>query len=544
MADDLKEMLFDPRHVGWGDPPLPDWVRGFRPAQADAVRQVVEAFEGDAGVVVLSAPTGSGKTIVGELVRRALRSRLGTYVCTDRGLQDQVLKDFPYAKTLKGRANYPTLDEPERFETERLSADDCTLSDGRCRWCASPSDCPYRVAKAEASTADLAVLNTAYLLAEANSSQNAAFTGRGLVVADEADRLESSLMGHVSVAVGGKRLEAWGVAPVADNASPDVAEAWINEALQPAVDRAIEAATKADPRARELRTQRALRSLRRLRSDLAYVASLLPHGRWVTTRSGTGAVEFKPVWVDDTAQRYLWRHGSRWLLMSATVLDAEQMMVDLGQRDPWSWAHVEMPSVFPVENRPVYLMGAVDATYKNPHAGVELAEWVERVARERHPAERVLVHTVSFDLQRKMQHWFGDRGALPGRCVWYEGGAGQREAALRRYLDQPDAVLFGPGMDRGVDLPDDACRAVVIAKVPYPSLGDAQVAARLKGPGGQGWYRSQTCRSLVQMCGRGVRHERDRCATYVLDRQGDRVVAENRRILPRWWLDALRRDLA
>lgn len=525
-------MLSDPRHPLWGDPPLPQWVADFRSAQRDAVRSVVEAFEADADVVVLSAPTGSGKTLVGEVVRRALRTR-GVYVCTDRGLQDQVLRDFAYARVLKGRSNYPTLDEPDRYAPpERLSADDCTLSDGRCRWCTPASGCPYRVAKAAAREADLAVLNTSYFLAEANVSEHAAFTGLNLVVADEADRLESALMSHVSVEVSAKRLEGWGVPPLVD-ASPSGAAAWVEERLRPAVDRASAALLSADPRAVELRTQRALRGLAKLRLDLTRVLTSLPTGRWVTLVDR--GVEFRPVWVDDLAGTALWRHSARWLLMSATVLQAEGMMADLGQRDPWRWAEVDMPSPFPVEHRPVHMLGAADVTHRNPDAARQLAEALQPIL-ERHREERVLVHTVSFRLQGQLED------ALPRsrRYVWYRGGAEARSEALARYLERPKSVLFAPGMERGVDLPDEACRAVVICKVPWPSLGDAQVAARLKGPGGQAWYRAQTLRSLVQMCGRGVRHERDRCATYVLDRQGDRIVRESRKQLPRWWLEAVK----
>jgi len=41
------------------------------------------------------------------------------------------------------------------------------------------------------------------------------------------------------------------------------------------------------------------------------------------------------------------------------------------------------------------------------------------------------------------------------------------------------------------------------------------------------------------MTGRGVRHERDSCATYVLDRQADRIVHQERARIPTWWLEAV-----
>src|ERR1044071_802580 len=107
---------------------LPPWAHTVRPAQQEAVDAIVRRFEGGAQVVILDAPTGSGKTLVAELVRRALNTR-ALYVCVDRGLQDQVLRDFDYAKIIKGRRNYPTLDRAQAFP--ELTCEDCLGSPSR-----------------------------------------------------------------------------------------------------------------------------------------------------------------------------------------------------------------------------------------------------------------------------------------------------------------------------------------------------------------------------------------------------------------------------
>ncbi len=528
---DLGALLADPRHPGWGGPPLPDWVRALRPAQKDAVQEVVGAFEQGVKFVVLSAPTGSGKSLVGELVRRALGIR-GRYVCVDRGLQDQVLRDFPYAAVLKGRANYPTLDAPERYAPpERLSCDDCTSNFRMkpCRWCSDKKMCPYRVAKRAAEGADLAVLNTAYLLAEANAG--GAFSDGDLVIADECDRLEGALMTYVSVAVGARRLEEWSIDPLPGGSAPEPTAAWV-DLVAAAAEKSIGALRARDPEASDLRTQRELRALRRLRAGLQRVQDELPGGGWVTAQV-RGAVEFKPVRVSADAGPALWRHADRWLLMSATVLSAQGMLADLGVEDPWSWAEVDLPSPFPRENRQVHLLGVADVVRANSAAAVSIASALEKIL-EHHAADRVLVHTVSFRLQADLE-----RLLRPSpRYVWYRGSLDRAEA-LRGYLARPGAVLFAPALERGLDLPDDMCRAIVVCKVPWPDLGDVQVAARTARPGGSAWYRRQALRSLVQMTGRGVRHEADRCETYVLDCQADRIVKQGRGDLPVWWLESL-----
>ena len=55
-----------------GDPSwagLPAWATTFRDVQVQAVAEVLEAFEAGAKVVMLDAPTGTGKTLIAEMVR-------------------------------------------------------------------------------------------------------------------------------------------------------------------------------------------------------------------------------------------------------------------------------------------------------------------------------------------------------------------------------------------------------------------------------------------------------------------------------------------
>jgi len=106
--------------------PWPAWVTGFRDTQVAAMIQVVEAFNHGADVVMLDAPTGTGKTLLAEMVRRAGGFRNALYVCNTIGLQDQFLSDFPYAQLIKGRSNYIPLDGPPDATCADCSGKECT----------------------------------------------------------------------------------------------------------------------------------------------------------------------------------------------------------------------------------------------------------------------------------------------------------------------------------------------------------------------------------------------------------------------------------
>lgn len=173
---------------------LPGWVEEWREEQRRAVRDVVDGFESGCSVVVLDAPTGSGKTLIAETVRRIQGIMGCVYICHSKSLQDQFVKDFPYAKVVKGRSNY--LPESDLSRAMGVSCADCNKrpkDDSSCDWCVSVHRCPYEVAKHEGLSSPLTCLNTSYWLTECNGPGR--FSGRDLVVIDECDTLEREAQG-------------------------------------------------------------------------------------------------------------------------------------------------------------------------------------------------------------------------------------------------------------------------------------------------------------------------------------------------------------
>ncbi len=154
----------------------------------------------------------------------------------------------------------------------------------------------------------------------------------------------------------------------------------------------------------------------------------------------------------------------------------------------------------------------------------------------RHPDDRVLIHTVSYGRSRDLSA--GEYGSRP--IFTYQGAQGRTEA-LEGFRATPGAVLFAASMDRGIDLPDDACRVQVLTKVPYPNLGDRQVSERLyRTANGKTWYQVQVARSIMQMVGRAVRSETDHACCYVVDSSFGRWYAMWQMLLPKWFRQAVR----
>lgn len=571
------------------EPDLPSKFQEFREPQWQAIREIDAALDEGYKVVFVSAPTGSGKTLLAETVRR-IRGIRGIYTCTTKTLQDQILREFEYAKVIKGRANYPTLDNPNvtaadcnKRKTSLPACKDCPgwsagsawgtdnpdMTDptmGSFSWhctnCHPWDECPYERAKMEAATARLAVLNTAYFLAETNYINNSLFRGRGLALIDEADMLESELMRFIEVTITARDRKILGVGLPEKKTVDESWVEWLIEEVLPACRDKLKEVNPApdlfgDFNVDDLRLKKKLvQLLRKVKSltkevedeetgEMKYVLN----ENWIYTgyeKNMRGeyppddkvSVTFKPVHVEDWAHPILWSKAGQFVLLSATFVAPAMEAEFLGLEDD-EWTVVEVPSSFPVLQRPIIPRMVANVINKEMQEATPLliAE-IEKILDE-HPGERVLIHSVSYQLTKDL--YYELRRTNHGQRLQTYFNAQDRQDALDRYLAMSNGVLIAPSFDRGVDLPADDCRVIVVAKIPYLSMGDKQVSARLYGQGktGRMWYAIQAIRTLCQMTGRGMRSAEDSCRTYILDRQFSRLYNENRRLFPKWWAEAI-----
>jgi ATP-dependent DNA helicase DinG len=199
---------------------------------------------------------------------------------------------------------------------------------------------------------------------------------------------------------------------------------------------------------------------------------------------------------------------------------------------------ITVPSTFDPARRPIYVHPIASLTRKNESDALPLISQAVVKVAVKHPNDKILVHTVSYKLTASILKALDQEGQSL-RTISYTS-ASEKQRAIDRYLYQPSAILLAPSLDRGIDLPDDDCRCIVVCKVPFPNLADKQISARLHTRGGQAWYSVRTVRSLIQMTGRGMRHDQDYCESYILDKSFiDQIWRRHRNLLPKWWTDAL-----
>lgn len=322
---------------------LPSWATEIRPHQMLALQSVLEQYAKGKTVAVVDAPTGAGKTLIGELVRQSLNVR-SLYLCSSLSLQDQFHKDFPEAAILRGRSNYATADTPSKFPD--LNAGDCNKARSdlpscfdcdpeyedfevmHCAWCHPVVNCPYEIAKRNAIRSDLVCTNTSYFLHEANFVGNLPLA-RQLIVVDEADLLEDVLLSFVEVHISKRRATELMIDAPEKKTVESAWVEWAGEAEAHLKD-LRQGNRYAGDTVAAIRARRSLDNLIRSIHRLNDANTGLKSGGWVYTGYDKGDISFKPITVDHVAAEYLWKHSPKWLLMSATTISFQVMMQSLG----------------------------------------------------------------------------------------------------------------------------------------------------------------------------------------------------------------------
>jgi Rad3-related DNA helicase len=241
----------------------------------------------------------------------------------------------------------------------------------------------------------------------------------------------------------------------------------------------------------------------------------------------------RPIFGAGFGEDFLWSKGRRILAASATILDKGVWCASVGL-DPADVEFVQIASDFPKENRPIYreYVGSMARAEKDATIP-KLVAWIRDTLLPRYPDKRGIIHTHSFHVAQSIVGGVGS-----DRLLLHAEGQDKNEI-LRQHAARADSVIVAPAFHEGIDLKDDLARFAVIAKIPYPNLGDEVVAARKAMDDGNLWYSWQTSLKLVQSYGRPVRSKDDYADTYVTDDGFERFLQRSWAILPGWFKEAL-----
>jgi hypothetical protein len=583
---------------------FPPRFKKFRKSQYEAAEVINDLHKSGVQVVVLEASVGFGKTVCAELVRQMRsewvpKSKM-IYVAPTNGLITQMLESFPYANEIKGRLNYPHGGSTGKidFANGSKNCGDCVKG----KLC-NQSSCEYKAAKYAFNSAEkIGITNTSYYILAANYLR--AFNplakikepppeakkrphcwqgGNFLTVFDEADEIESSLLGFFEVVIYPKflqevieraRLHNIKVpkAPVQDFKDCTVWFSWLID-VQDLIEKALTRYQNVDPddvitNRWVIRLQKLLMGLSMVQPDWIYDPERAKNAQGY--RNGAAEkVTLKPMLVGELGKEKFWDHTGDVVCMSGSIGSMEVFAKETGlDKSGKSCQFIRYENKWSKWNRTIHRVPGFNVV-KKPTEKWENLEWWDKFIGEiawilfKYPDERTLIHSVSHEmgqaLGNSLGNIFGSRilistaqnekikapslyeDLFPILSIETDGAESKkRDSALEAYLAEEGKVLIGASFLRGHDFYGNRCRNIIFPKIPWESMGDRRISALMETQEGRLWYLVQAVRKFTQGAGRGTRFNEDWCRIWVMDEQVDRLI-ELRGIMNDYLLESFRK---
>lgn len=506
--------------------PMPE----FREHQEETLIKIQKAFSDGARVVILNAPTGSGKSCINATIAYGFGS---SYLTTPlKSLQDQYADEgFPHISQLKGRNNYLCPADPGAtcaegpcqynkcsmgrakrncWEHGDLCAakydkrDPCTCDQYLCDDCVCHT-CPYKVAVAEFLSSPIGCTNTTMMMVFPK------FKKRKVLIVDEAHMVTDFALSHVSVT-----LSSYDIGDIPKGQTFSDRMIWL-KAMAVTLDdkrqKLIDILEKADVAEYDLVTQvtkitRTLRKIEFLQDD--YETNKEPwvqdFSQWDVGKRVRQKLIMRPITVRRFLKKLLWDKADYIVLSDATPPDP----VKLGLMGKCEM--VTVPSTFDPKRRSwkfVSGLGKMTASCR--------AKTLPKIAKEIARINtlglgKMLVHCRSYGIMDSLHDLLLDEGVLALTQSRHD-----RMESLETWKYQNEVMPYlSVNCCEGIDLKGDFCRVNVIVKMEFPYWGDPQVKMRTAFEGRE-WSDEIPIIKVQQATGRGTRSKDDWSLTFILD---------------------------
>jgi Rad3-related DNA helicase len=467
----------------------------------------VEAAWNAHQVIVLTAPVGSGKSLIAMTIAawRATKGESTANVLHRVALQNQYKSTFPQIPNLRGKARYDCHSGGNCLDTHTKTREYCPK-------------CPYQVSVQEVTEAPVSLFNYQSYLYSKLFKQN--------LILDE---------GHVAAGIVGDMfsLTLWRDKheyPETMKTHGDVAT-WLEgelKRLTKDLDNLADLVTKFPEEdfgedikaAKQVHGNytRILRGLQRAPTDF-YIEKF--YEEWASGEVKEG-LRVRPVTLSELPP-ILWpQQTKKIVILSATFIDKDLSMLGLKNR---SIAFIESDSPIPVENRKIIVDNPFNMGYKYQEKNLPaMAEHLEKIFNK-HPDCKGMVH-IPYSMRATLQ----DLLAGNSRLMWHDSN--NKDEVLAQFKAAPgNQILMASGFQEGVDLRGKEFGFQIITKVMWPTMTDKlnEMLYR-EDPDRMLW---ETVRSIIQMTGRICRGPDDEGLTYIVDAAFGNVAKKRRGLYQR-----------
>ena len=535
--------------------------------QKEALSVIYHAIKNDDfDNIILQAPTGIGKSAVAMTVQNLFKS---AYLLTPTlGLTDQYLRDYPHLPEVKGRGNF------DCWVRSGTAADaPCHRSSGSCPHTKRSDPCPYYEQKFNAADERMVLSNPAFMF-RVTQSRDGLFTRRDFAIIDEAHNLESFMLDLFEVKVTERDYAlAYGTSKRVEIPIHYYPHDWV-EPITDLHDHAVKSLLRYERESNDDAAEKCRALLNRTLTML----DLLKRPEQVVVSLGSDRfgkfMLAKPVRVNEFAVERLESVAEKRIFLSATILDVDTFLTNLGL-DKQRNLYVNITkSPFPAENFKVHFANCGPLSYSRREKSIPRHINAIAAIMEKWPDKRGVVLPHTHAIRESVVRGLIARG-LGHRIVTHGSDARGRNRSLKRFFaGEKGLVLISTYVGEGFDFKGELAEWLCICKVPFlPFRGDPQIEQRMEEDEHawraehegtpacpyeppnrysgnlcssftcekpcQKWYRLQTALKLVQGAGRIVRTPDDVGHLFILDGSWERFSRHNLTFMPQWFRNAL-----
>jgi Rad3-related DNA helicase len=528
----------------------------FREGQREAIEAICNHYLQDPeGTIILDAPTGSGKSLIAMWSAHVLKElgKRGYLVTSDLMLQDQYEEDF---KRLK--LNWPSIRGVDNYN---CNVNDLPFSLADCKmkgigyeaaeklpcW----NNCGYLQGRKRAKELPVALFNYSYYLIQRNyvedkmqeQDREIPFPIRDFVFFDEAHKVDSIVQSHFSPRIDRTttkifkevnkfvQKQAISAAWVSENRIEDIVDRLMREDDHQELMRHISEFRGIAVVYRKVRSAALKQSKSRFKGgdvpkdwqtffgrmdrlkdiwckfdDYYDIIKELGMDAIVIDRKET---ETKFLCLEEAMMidKFLQKKSGFKVFMSATLGDIRSFAkhTSMGAAKV-----IRMNNNFDYKKSPVVFVNRHKLSFREREQNLPKVIKVLDKILEKHKGQSGIIHAGSYqfmnEINAQSKHSFN--------FITYDV-AKERQGAIRNFNEQDGKILVGPSLLEGLDLKDDKSRFQIFFKVPYPSLGDPLVKAKMSAF--PGWYDWKTGIAIQQGAGRSIRSKDDWAITYILD---------------------------
>lgn len=528
----------------------------FRAGQREVVEAICNHYlQTPDGTVILDAPTGSGKSLIAMWSAHVLKElgKRGYLVTSDLMLQDQYEEDFKHFKlgwpSIRGVDNYVcnVNDLPFSLADCKMKGIGYEQAEKLTCW----NNCGYLQARRRAKELPVALFNYSYYLIQRNyvedkmqeQDREVPFPIRDFVFFDEAHKVDSIVQSHFSprIDMGTPKLFKEVNRFIQKHG---IEAAWVSESrIEDIVDRLMREDNHQELMGhisefrgiaivyRKVRTAALSRSKRQYRNGDVPKEWQTFFGRmdrlkdiWckfddyhdIIKELGTDSIvinrkenEVQFLCLEEAMMidKFLQKKSGFKVFMSATLGDIRAFAKHTSMGNA---KVIRMDNNFDYKKSPIVFVNRHKLSFKEREQNLpHVVKTLDKIL-EKHKGQSGIIHAGSYDfmnyINTKSKHKFN--------FITYDM-AKERGGAIDLFNKTDGKILLGPSLLEGLDLKDDKSRFQIFFKVPYPSLGDPLVKAKMKTF--PGWYDWKTGIAIQQGAGRSIRSKDDWAVTYILD---------------------------